>query len=746
MICDMNRSFIAALWRLGLLAVVGLTSWTAQAQIQVQQVTQTPTQTPPQTQTRIQSVSGSLQAGVEMVKIDFQGPLPTMPAVFSTPSPARIAMDFERVSNGTGQTTFDIHQGRVSQVRLVQSDQRLRLVLSLKESSTYQLRWQGASLLIILDAALPAASVPAQAAMFSAPFEGVRALLQAIDFQRGEGGRGRIVVGLSSAQVNVDIRQQGKTLRVDFLKTALPEGLQRRLDVTDFGTPVQNITTTQVGDRVSMLIEPLGNWVHSAYQADGQLVVEIKPQALDDAKVTQGQGFTGAKLSFNFQNIEVRSILQVIAEFSKFNIITSDAVAGSLTMRLQEVPWDQALDIILQAKGLGMRTTGNVIWVAPREEITAREKMALETVAALQNLEALRTQSFQLNYAKAVDIAAQLSASGTSFGLGMGLGAGMGPSMGFGSSASLGGGASAAAGSARILSLRGSALAEARTNQLFVTDISAKLEQVQQLIVKLDVPVRQVLIEARLVEATDSFGKSLGVRLGGGSLNTGKARATLGADYSNAVASSNPGGVPDVSSKFINLPASGQGDYSAASFGVSLFNSAANGFLALEISALEADDKGKVISSPRIVTADQVTALIEQGVELPYQMASSSGATSVAFRKANLKLEVTPQITPEGGIILSLDITKDSVGISTLAGYAINTKHIKTQVLVENGGTVVIGGIYELTEASNDTQVPVLGDLPVVGYLFNSRTKSSSKKELLVFITPKVVAERAIVR
>ena len=576
--------------------------------------------------------------------------------------------------------------------------------------------------------------------MFSAPVEGVLALLKAIDFQRGEGGRGRIVVGLSSAQVNVDIRQQGKSLRVDFLKTALPEGLQRRLDVTDFGTPVQNITTTQVGDRVSMLIEPQGNWVHSAYQADDQLVVEIKPQALDDGKGVQGQGFTGAKLSFNFQNIEVRSILQVIAEFSKFNIITSDAVAGSLTMRLQEVPWDQALDIILQAKGLGMRTTGNVIWVAPREEIAAREKMALETVAALQNLESLRTQSFQLNYAKAVDIAAQLSASGTSFGLGMG------PSMGFGSSASLGGGGSSGTGSARILSLRGSALAEARTNQLFVTDIPAKLEQVQQLILKLDVPVRQVLIEARLVEATDSFGKSLGVRLGGGSLNTGRARTTLGADYSNAVASSNPGGVPDVSSKFINLPASGQGDYSAASFGVSLFNSAANGFLALEISALEADDKGKVISSPRIVTADQVTALIEQGVELPYQMASSSGATSVAFRKANLKLEVTPQITPEGGIILSLDITKDSVGISTLAGYAINTKHIKTQVLVENGGTVVIGGIYELTEASNDTQVPVLGDLPLLGHLFKSRTKLSSKKELLVFITPKVVAERAIVR
>ena len=736
MICDVHRSFIAALWRLGLLTVVGLTSWTAQAQIQEP--------TPTQTQTSIQSVSGSLQAGVEMVKIDFQGPLPAMPAVFSTPSPARIAMDFERVSNGTGQSTFDIHQGRVSNVRLVQSDQRLRLVLSLKQSSTYQLRWQGASLLIMLDAALPAASVPAEAAMFSAPVEGVLALLKAIDFQRGEGGRGRIVVGLSSAQVNVDIRQQGKSLRVDFLKTALPEGLQRRLDVTDFGTPVQNITTTQVGDRVSMLIEPQGNWVHSAYQADDQLVVEIKPQALGDAQVAQGQGFTGAKLSFNFQNIEVRSILQVIAEFSKFNIITSDAVAGSLTMRLQEVPWDQALDIILQAKGLGMRTTGNVIWVAPREEITAREKMALETVAALQNLETLRTQSFQLNYAKAVDIAAQLSASGTSFGLGMG--AGLGPTMGFGSSASLGGGGSSGTGSARILSLRGSALAEARTNQLFVTDIPAKLEQVQQLILKLDVPVRQVLIEARLVEATDSFGKSLGVRLGGGSLNTGKARSTLGADYSNAVASSNPGGVPDVSSKFINLPASGQGDYSAASFGVSLFNSAANGFLALEISALEADDKGKVISSPRIVTADQVTALIEQGVELPYQMASSSGATSVAFRKANLKLEVTPQITPEGGIILSLDITKDSVGISTLAGYAINTKHIKTQVLVENGGTVVIGGIYELTEASNDTQVPVLGDLPVLGHLFKSRTKLSSKKELLVFITPKVVAERAIVR
>ncbi len=416
----------------------------------------------------------------------------------------------------------------------------------------------------------------------------------------------------------------------------------------------------------------------------------------------------------------------MIADFTNFNIVTSDSVTGGVTLRLQDVPWDQALEIILQAKGLGVRKTGNVLWIAPKEEIVAKEKLERESNVALENLEPLRTQSFQMNYTKAAEIAAQLTATGTG---------------------QVGG------NNSRLLSPRGSTISEARTNQLFVTDIASKLEQVQQLIAKLDIPVRQVLIEARIVEASDTFGKSLGIKLGGNDLRAQKGgdggyqlggdnRVAFGSSYSNAVASSGAGGSVDLNSNFVNLPAVGQGGYSPATFALSIFSSAANRFLNLELSALEADGKGKVVSSPRVVTADQIKALIEQGTELPYQVASSSGATSIAFRKANLKLEVTPQITPEGNIILALDVNKDTVGQATAAGFAINTKHIQTQVLVENGGTVVIGGIFELTETDSETKVPVLGDLPGVGNLFKSRSRIANKQEMLVFITPKIVAER----
>jgi type IV pilus assembly protein PilQ len=437
-------------------------------------------------------------------------------------------------------------------------------------------------------------------------------------------------------------------------------------------------------------------------------------------------GYTGQKLSLNFQNIEVRSLLQVIADFTNFNVVTSDAVTGSVTLRLQDVPWDQALDIILQAKGLGVRKSGNVLWIAPRDEIVAKEKLERESTVALEGLEAVRTQSFQLNYAKAVDVARQL----------------MGVAAAGAAPAAPGGPAGGASG--RILSLRGSAMAEPRTNQLFVTDVSGKIEQVQQLITKLDIPVRQVLIEARIVEASDTFGKSLGVRLGGGTSAvidpaTTSGGIQFGGTYSAATVGAAAGGM-------LNLPAVGQGGYNPASFAVSIFGEGAARFLNLELSALEADGKGKVVSSPRVVTADQVKAIIEQGTELPYQVASASGATSIAFRKANLMLEVTPQVTPEGGIILDLNINKDTVGQSTAAGFAINTKHIKTQVLVENGGTVVIGGIFEMTESSNETKVPFFGDLPGIGNLFKSRGKVSNKQEMLVFITPKMLVDRAASR
>ena len=669
-----------------------------------------------QAQSAIEAVSGSIQGGVEVVRIDLSQPLVSLPAGFSIQSPARIALDFPGISNSMGRSTVEINQGNLKSVSVVQAGDRTRVVLNLKQATTYKAQLQGKSLLVVLDTVAVAAPLISAAPVFAESKSRDTLPIKDLDFRRGVEGSGRIVVALPNNQVGVDIRQQGQTLVVEFMKSTLPEGLRRRLDVTDFGTPVQTVTTTQVGDRVRMVIEPKGQWVHSAYQSDEQFVVEVKLLKVDPAKLTQGPGYSGQKLSLNFQNIEVRSLLQVIADFTNFNIITSDSVTGGVTLRLQDVPWDQALDIILQAKGLGMRKTGNVLWIAPRDEISAKEKLELESVASLQNLEPLRTQSFQMNYTKAAEVAAQLTATGG-----------------------------------------GIFIAEARTNQLFVTDIASKLEQVQQLIAKLDIPVRQVLIEARIVEASDTFGKSLGVRLGGNDLRaqkggdggyqlSGDNRVAFGSSYSNAVASSGAGGTVDLTNNFVNLPAVGQGAYNPATFAVSIFSSAANRFLNLELSALEADGKGKVVSSPRVVTADQIKALIDQGTELPYQVASSSGATSIAFRKANLKLEVTPQITPEGNIILDLDVNKDTVGQITAAGFAINTKHIKTQVLVENGGTVVIGGIFELTESDSETKVPLLGDLPGIGNLFKSRARISNKQEMLVFITPKVIAERSAAR
>jgi len=511
------------------------------------------------------------------------------------------------------------------------------------------------------------------------------------------------------------------------LKSTLPEGLRRKLDVSDFGTPVQTVTTFQVGDRVRMVIEPKGDWIHSAYQSDEQFVVEVSRQKVDTTKLTQGPGYSGQKLSLNFQNIEVRSLLQVIADFTNFNIITSDSVTGAVTLRLQDVPWDQALDIILQAKGLGKRKTGNVIWIAPNDEILAKEKLDLESRAAVLTLEPVRTQSFQMNYAKAADIAVQLTA---------------------------GGGGDKSAG--RILSTRGSAIAEPRTNQLFVTDVPARLEQVQQLIQKLDVAVRQVMIEVRIVEATDNFGKSLGVKFGatdqrankggdGGYQLAGNNRIAFGNTYGDVVASSGGGGTVNATGNFVNLPAVQTFGGSPATFGVSIFNAVANRFLNLEISALEAESKGRVVSSPRVVTADGKKALIKQGEQIPYQVCGLNGCTTV-FKDANLRLEVTPQITPEGNIIMDLDVSKDSRGEATDAGPAINQKNVNTQVLVDNGGTVVIGGIFELEEKNDEAKVPWFGDLPGVGHLFKNRTRDARKKELLVFVTPRMISDRAAVR
>ena len=643
-------------------------------------------------QTAIEAVTGSMQGGAEYVRIDLSNALDAVPTGFSIQAPARIALDFPGVVNSMGRSTIDVNEGNLKSVSVVQAGDRTRVVLNLKQPTTYKAEIQGKSLLVMLEPSASAANTPAAPSAFAESRARDMQALKDIDFRRSTEGGGRVVVTLPSNNVGVDIRQQGKALVVEFMKSTLSEGLRRRMDVADFGTPIKTVTTTQTGDKVRMVIEPEGQWEHSAYQNDEQFVVEVKEVKVDPKKLTQGAGYNGQKLSLNFQSIEVRSLLQVIADFTNFNIVTSDGVTGTVTLRLQDVPWDQALDIILQAKSLGMRKSGNVIWVAPKDEIAVKEKLDLEAMNTVQNLEPVKTQSFRINFAKATEIAAQITG---------------------------GGAAAAGAASARILSARGSVIAETRTNQLFVTDIPSRLEQVQDFIGKLDVAVRQVVIEARIVEASDTFSKALGVRLGGS-------------------ANGNSQGTINTASGSVNLPAVA----AVGTFALSIFGSAADQFLNLEISALESDGKGKVISSPRVVTADQMKALIEQGTELPYVTpGSNSGPPTISFKKVNLRLEVTPQITPEGSIILVLDVTKDTKGELTTSGYAIDTKHIQTQALIENGGTIVIGGIFTEEQQDQIDKVPFFGDLPAVGWLFKRNAKSSSKKEMLVFITPRILAE-----
>ena len=685
-------------------------------------------------QNTIESVTASVQGGVEIIRVDLTQELPTSPNGFSIHSPARIALDLLGVVNGLGRPTVDVNQGNVRSINVVQSGDRSRLVLNLKQTTNYKTEIRGKSLFVSLDpVAAPSGAVVA-ATVFSEDRNRDVLAIKDMDFRRGAEGAGRVIVDLANSQVGVDIKQQGQTLVVEFLKSSMPEGMRRRLDVSDFGTPVQSVTTFQTGDRVRMVIEPRGAWEHSAYQSDNQFVVEVRPQKVDSGKLAQGANFSGEKLSLNFQNIEVRALLQVIADFTNFNIVTSDTVGGSVTLRLKDVPWDQALDIILRAKNLGMRKVGSVLMIAPRDEINAKEKQELESSLAIQGLEPLRSISIQLNYAKVSDILVQLNQSNT-------------------------GGPGGVQGQ-RLMSPRGSAFGEPRTNQLFITDIPSKLALIQEMVSKLDIPVRQVMIEARIVEAQDTFGRSLGVRLGGADLRGiqgGQAGYPVGGgsdrvafagtyDAMTATTTQSSGSLNNLNTTLVNLPAIGQGGYAPATFAMALFSNAANRFLNLELSAMEADGKGKIVASPRVVTADQAKALIEQGTEYPYQQATSSGATSTAFRKASLKLEVTPQITPEGNVILDVDVTKDSRGETTAQGIAINTKHVRTQVLVENGGTVVIGGIFELQENESVSQVPLLGDVPYLGNLFKTRTRNTSKQELLVFITPKVIAERAIAR
>jgi type IV pilus assembly protein PilQ len=682
----------------------------------------------------IESISANQQGGNVVVRVGMKAPPKQLPIGFSITNPARIALDFGATANATGKNGQDINLGDVRGVNVVQAGERTRLVLNLKRVLNYATAIDGNDVIVTVEGSgAPARAVDAsgQPARLSAAPASLP-LLRDLDFRRGTNGEGRIVVDLPNGQVAVDVRQVGAQIQVDFLKTGVPATLRRRLDVTDFGTPVSRITTTPQGENTRMVVDVHGNWEQSVYQSDTQLVIDVKPVREDPNRPAgaAGTGYRGEKVSFNFQNIEVRQALQAIADLSGLNIIASDSVTGSLTLHLKDVPWDQGLDVILQAKGLDMRKNGNVLWIAPKEELLTKEKLELEQRAQISDLEPLRSEIFQLNYQKA-------EAFRTVFGL------------------DSGGGASAdSGGKNRVLSKRGSAIIDPRTNQLFVTDIASKIEDIRKLIQKTDIATRQVLVEARLVEASDGFSRTLGAKLGFADLRgvrggdagyqvNGNQRVAVGGNLAGVGATTGQtAGDVFNNSQLVNLPAAGINGTNAPSIAFSLFSSAANRFLNLELSALEADGKGKIISSPRVVTEDNVPAIIEQGVELPYQQATSSGATSVTFKKANLKLEVTPQITPDGNVVLEVDVAKDSKGEATASGFAINTQHVKTKVMVENGGTVVLGGIYQMTETRNDNKVPLIGDIPVVGNLFKSTSRENSKTELLVFITPKIVAER----
>jgi type IV pilus assembly protein PilQ len=665
----------------------------------------------------IEAFDVTQQGGKVVLRITTKEPLRAVPPSFTVANPARIAFDFAGTANALGRSSQDIAQGELRSMNLVQAPDKTRLVLNLRRPVAHEVALDGRNVVVTLSpAAAPAGD---KVAHFAEGRGDAKHAIRDIDFRRGPTGEGRVVVDLSDTSTGIDIRQQGQNIIVDFLKTALPENLRRRLDVVDFATPVQTVSTFQQGENVRMVIEPRGQWDHNAYQSDTQFVVEVKP-VQPDATPKKGQ-YVGEKLSLNFQNVEVRAVLNVLADFTDLNIITSDSVGGSITLRLKDVPWDQAMDIILQTRGLDSRRNGNVIWIAPRDELATREKLALEAAQQINDLEQTRTEAFQVNYQKAADLAKLLSDRNQP-----------------------------------ILSKRGSAVVDERTNTLFVQDTPTRLEEVRRLIAKIDIPVRQVMIEARIVEASDTFSKNLGVRMGlietgpsgrhiGGGIrgpnigaelvNTGQA---MGIVQGDAVING-----PGLNS---NLPAAGLNAFNAGQISFILFNSALSRFLNLELSALEADGKGKIISSPRVLTADQVEAVIEQGTEIPYQQATSSGATAVAFRKANLALKVKPQITPDGNVIMTLDVNKDAPGATTPAGVQISTKHVKTEVLVENGGTVVIGGIFEQTERTDITQVPFFGDLPVIGALFRNNSTTSQKTELLIFVTPRIVNERVTVR
>jgi len=645
------------------------------------------------------------------------------PGSFTINNPARIVLDFPNAGSALGWKNKNIGIGLAKSVTAVESGNRTRVIINLVQLIPFESEVSGNNVIVTLAGSRTAAT-ETKGAMSSSVTGGAMASkglhrITNIDFRRGTKGEGRIIVSLSDEETPVSTGETASQIFVEFGDTSLPPNLQQRLDVIDFATPVQFIDISQTDDRARLAITPLGDYEYLAYHTGNTYTVEVKEVPKEEQEKAKKDKFayTGDKLSLNFQDIEVRAVLQLIADFTGLNMVTSDSVSGNLTLRLKNVPWDQALDIILKTKGLAMRKAGNVIMVAPAAEIAAQEKLELEASKQLQELAPLRTELIQINFAKASDVAVLLKAKGG------------------------------------LLSKRSDVTVDARTNTLIISDTADRITAAQNLINTLDVPVRQVMIESRIVIADDDFAHDLGVRFGVTAVNENKKTGDLlfntgsvfGTDTMTNSALSNlstsgtpyPVDLPDVNNRFnVNMPvaAANPGRFAIGILG-------ANALLDLELSALQTEGRGEVLSNPRVVTSNQHQARIEQGTEIPYQEASSSGATSVAFKKAVLSLDVTPQITPDDRIILDLAVNKDSVGQIIGGIPAIDTKEVETQVLINNGETVVLGGVYEQETREDQTRVPFFGDIPFLGALFRSSKESNSKTELLIFVTPKILKQ-----
>jgi len=671
------------------------------------------------------------------------------PAGFAIATPPRIALDFLDTANGLGATQRMVEDVALRSVNIIQAGNRTRVVFNLNRPQTFETQVEGNTVQVtLIDQSDQLDAKQQTVQRFAEARTGdVQHVLRDVDFRRGANGEGRLVIDLSDPATGIDIRQQGKVLIVDFIKTSIPKNLERRLDVQDFGTPILTVDTFTQGPNVRMIVEPKGLWEHSAYQTDNRFILEVKPIVEDPNKLVQGtrQGYKGDKLSLNFQNVEVRAVLQVIADFTGLNIITSDSVSGSLTLRLKDIPWDQALDIIMQTKGLDMRKNGNVVLIAPREELALKEKQQLEAQKDISELEPLVSESFQLNYIKAQDL---LNLITTNRQQQFGAGAGQTATTG---------------GQGSFISRRGVAMVDPRSNILFVQDIPSNLDEIRKIIRQIDTAIRQVVIEARIVIASDKFGKQLGVRFGaqtgfrinnkysvgqGGSLSTAPVvsngvRETRTQTPYELASGITYAGYSDNPQLNVNLPVLN----AAGSLALTLINLGSGNLINLELSALESDNRGKVVSSPRVVTGDNQKAHIEQGTEIPYVTpGSANNPATVQFKKAVLSLAVVPQITPDNRIIMTVEVRKDSVGqmVNLGGGFqvpSIDTRNVTTQISVNNGDTAVIGGIYEETVTNTVDKVPFLGDVPLLGYLFKSTGRTSEKQELLIFLTPRVIKE-----